>query len=895
MALARSRLRAPSDLWIITILSVRNTTLIGMTADPRPGETSQRRSLGGEGGRPELNRLGVAAMNEAYSSGAAPRRRPAYLALASRLVLASLAAGLPLVAHAAAPPTPGDAPEVVVTAQKRSQNLQSVPISVTALSGAAVQAEHIATFDDLSRIAPAVSFDSNASFGTTNISIRGVSSQAGSATVGLYIDDVSITTKNFFYEGAIEPVVSDLDRIEVLRGPQGTLYGDSSEGGTIRYLSKQPNLETYSAQITLDTSNTAHGGENYSGAFAVNLPVIKDAFALRISGGSERDSGWIDHYAQDIGPLDAVVGGGALLEKGVNATSVDTFHIIGKFEPGFGLTVTPSFFYQYEHANDTSAFYIDTPGLGLYDQDKEVPEPGADTLKLGSLNVHEDFGPVQLTSVTGLLERTAERQEDGTFFNSASFVSLLEGPPAVPLPTPLNGAPLQQALNVLSNLPSPVQLDTHYVQFTQELRLASPDAPGDHLHWVVGAYFAQQSIHNTDFQRIPGINTTFASLFGAPLEATAAEPTFNAGVPGTTLFPGDEDENDNRTYKETQYSGFGQIDYDFLPSWHLGVGGRYEVAAEHFISVETGFYQIGNLGYTGFPPGTPTTGPYTQSATATSFTPKVTLSHDIDRNETVYASAGEGFRLGGPTGPIVFGPNTVCASDFALINQTTQPTKFGSDSLWTYELGSKGRYFDNRFSLNGAAFYTDWRNVQQSIYLPDCGYYFTENVGDARIYGGELEAAFRITDNLTINANASAESATITSSINPVTVPVGSNLIDIPQETFDVALNYRWPITAALRLAAQINYDWTGRSNGSYQRFTNTVALGSLTNLNFNNPSYGVMNANIILSMKGYELSLYAKNLLNDQTIIQTPEINTVYEGYTVHPRVLGATLKAFF
>jgi outer membrane receptor protein involved in Fe transport len=843
-------------------------------------------------------------------TGGADRRR-LHMAMASGLALAWLGA-IPGAARAAdatvdAASAGSLVSEVVVTAQKREEKLQSVPISVTALSGAAVTAEHIQTFDDLSRLAPAVAFDSNATFGTTNISIRGVSSQAGSATVGLYIDDVSVTTKNFFYEGAIEPVVSDLDRIEVLRGPQGTLYGDSSEGGTIRYLSRQPDLQNYGGQITYGLSDTAHGGGNYSGDFAFNLPIIKDVFALRVSGSAERDSGWINHYSVDLGPDDLNVGGGQLLAKGVNSTDVETFHVIGKFEPpGLGLTVTPAFFFQRAHADDTSAFYIDTPGLGLYDQDKEVTEPGTDSLKLVSLNVHEDFGPVQLTFVTGFFERNVERQEDGTFFNSASFVSILEGvtgatpqnlaPLQAFLPTPLNGVSLDQAMNEISNLASPVKLKTDYVQFTQELRLSSPDNPGDHLHWVAGFYYAQQSIHNVDFQQIPGINSTFVGLFGVPMEATAAYPLLNAGLPGTILFPNDEDEFDNRTYKETQYSVFGQIDYDFLSSWHLGVGGRYEVADEHYISVETGYYQIGNLGFTGNPPGSPPAVPYTQAGSASSFTPKVSLSHDFSPNETVYASAGEGFRLGGPTGPIVFGPNTVCGPDFTLIDQTTQPTKFGPDSLWTYELGSKGSYFGNRLSVDGAAFYTDWRNVQQQIYLPDCGYYFTENVGNARIYGGEVEAVLKITDNLVASASANAESATITSSINPVTVPVGSNLIDIPRETFDVELAYRRALSDTTRLAALVNYSWIGPSNGSYQRFTNTVALGSLTNLNFNNPSYGVLNANITLSINThYELSLYAKNLLDDHTIIQSPEINTVYEGYTVHPREVGVTLKAFF
>ena len=411
---------------------------------------------------------------------------------------AVLAAGAPTTSAVAST----DAPVVVVTAQKREEDIQKVPISVTALSGAAIQAAKIATFDDLSRTAPAIAFDSNATFGTDDISIRGVSSSAGSATTGLYIDDVSITTKNFFYEGAIEPVVTDLDRIEVLRGPQGTLYGDSSEGGTIRYISKASSLSTDSGDVTLDTSYTDHGGENYSGNFAINVPIVRDVFAVRVSGSAESDSGWIDHFTQDIGPDDAVLGGGLRDRTGVNSEQTYTLHVIGTAEPIPGLTITPAFFYQREHANDSSAFYILTPGLGLYDQDKEVTEPNTDSMSLASLEVHYDFGPVQLTSVTGYLRRWADRQEDGTFFNSASFVSLLSGPPPVPLPTP--NVPLQQALNILSNLPSPVRLETHYIQFTQELRLASPSTAGERLHWVVGAYFAQQSIHNRDFQRIPG-------------------------------------------------------------------------------------------------------------------------------------------------------------------------------------------------------------------------------------------------------------------------------------------------------------------------------------------------------------------------------------------------------
>jgi outer membrane receptor protein involved in Fe transport len=791
-----------------------------------------------------------------------------------------------------APSASASVQEVVVTAQKRSQNLQAVPISITALSSSDVAAAHVSGFDDLSRVAPALSFDASASVGTTNVSIRGVSSQAGAATVGLYIDDVSVTTKNFFYEGAVEPILSDLDRIEVLRGPQGTLYGDSSEGGTIRFIAKAPNMSVYTGEATVETSNTAHGGENYSGVASVSIPLVPDVLAIRISGSSSSDSGWIDHYTQALAPDNSVLGGGVLDRKGVNSARAETLHVTAKWTPGYGLTITPAFYFQRQHQDDSSAFYVQVPGLGLYDQDKLVPEPATDSFTLGSLNIQKDLGFATLTSITGVFDRQAKRQEDGTFFNSSSFVALLDGPPAVPLPTP--NVPLGQALNILADLPSAVGLDTDYRQITQELRLSSIDNPGSRLHWVVGAYFAQQRVHNTDFQHIIGINRTFQSLFGAPMEATAIEDTFNAGVPGTTLFPQDQDESDDRTYREIQYSVYGQVDWDFLPKWHLSVGGREQWATEHYTSLETGFYQIGNLGFTGYPAGTPVS-PYTQQSTLTSFTPKVTLTYDFTSQQNVYASAGEGYRLGGPTGPIVYGPETVCAADFALINQTTQPIKFGSDSLWTYELGSKGRYLDGRLTLNGAVFYTDWHNIQQQIYLPDCGYYFTENVGDARIYGGELEGRLMIVDGLLLSAQLSAESATVTRSINPITVPVGSHLIDVPQATADINLAYDWRVNDKLSVRPFIGYEWTGRSNGSYQRFTNTVALGSLTNLNYNNPAYGVVNANVTLSYGPYDVSIYAKNLLNDQTIIQTPEINTVYEGYTVRPRTIGVSLKAHF
>jgi iron complex outermembrane receptor protein len=764
--------------------------------------------------------------------------------------------------------------EVIVTAQKRAEDLKTIPISVSAVGGDAVKVQRITSFDDLSRAVPNVAFNSGAMEGVTNISIRGVSSTAGSATVGEYIDDVSVTIPNLFYEGSVEPTLPDLARIEVLRGPQGTLYGDSSEGGTIRFISRTPNLNTASADLTADVSATDHGSGNYSGVADISFPVVPDKLGVRIAASGGYDSGWIDHFGQNLVDF-APVGGGALLNKGVNWDEYQTLHLVAEFEPTPDLTITPAFYYKHFHANDSDAFYIDTPGLGLYDQDKTTREPDTDDFGVASLEIKKDLGFADLTSVTGYFWRGHSRIEDGNFFNSVVFA--FDFLATIPLPNPVNPALTpQDALNIMSNLPSQVHLNSSTQQVTQEIRLSSKDN-GGLLKWVGGFYYANQRIHETDFQQIDNVNGSFLNLYGETLEQSPAEAAFNAGIPNTVLFPDNIDEFDNRYYYSAQYAAFGQVDWAFLPAWHLGVGGRYEYATERFDATEIGFYQIGNIS------------PYHQAQNASSFTPKFTLSHDFSQDETVYASAGEGFRLGGPTGPIVFGPGTVCSQDFAAINQTTQPTQFASDTLWTYEAGSKGLYFGGRLSVNAAAFYTDWHNIQQQIYLPICGYYFTANVGDARIYGGEVEAQWKVTSNLILEATGSGNSATITRTVNPVDVPVGSNLIDVPVGTFTVGAQYDRPLRDDWNASARIDYAYTGYSYGSYQK-VNPVGQ---PNLNYYNPAYGVLNASVMLRKGRYDVSLYAKNLLGDHTLIQTPEVNTVYEGYTVHPRVIGVTIDA--
>jgi outer membrane receptor protein involved in Fe transport len=759
--------------------------------------------------------------------------------------------------------------EIIVTAQKRSEDIRTVPISLSVLSGAALRDQKIGNFDDLSRAVPGVAFNAVAGEeGRTNIVIRGVSSVSGASTVGLYLDDVSIGVPNLYRDGAIEVRLPDIERVEVLRGPQGTLYGDSSEGGTIRFLTTPATADTLSATGTADISETKHGGTNYAGSGTINLPLVADKLSLHASVNYQNDSGWVDHYTQ----------AGVLDKKGVNSSNSLTAHVSATWTPDSTLTITPAFFYQRANNADNAAFY---PGVGLWQQDKEVAEPSHDTVALGSLSIKKTMDFADLTSVTGFFDRVASRQEDGTYFNSTAFAEFFLDT-VYPAYQPQNDS-------IIANLPSAVEIRTHYRQFSQELRLSSNDtsAGASWLKWVVGAYYSTQSVHNTDHQTIGGINSTFQSIYGIPLDQSLVQTAFGnpdygqpGGGPAIPLFPGDVDESDNRTYHQQQFAVFGQASIAFAKGWKLDLGGRYSAAHEDFVSVETGFYQIGNLGYQ--TAGQPASAPYTQDGTGHAFLPKATLYHDLTGSNSVYVSAAKGFRLGGPTGPITFGPTSVCAGDFANINQTTQPTQFKSDSLWTYEVGSKNEFFGRRVRINASGYLTNWNNIQQQIYLPTCGYYFTANIGNARIWGAEAEASFKLTPSLSLNATASGNDAKVIQSNNTIDVPVGRHLIDVPGFTATAGANYLHRVGQSNAVVALVNYAYTGHSYGSYLQ----------TDSNFYNPAYGVVNASIGLRFGANQITLYAKNLFDNRTIIQSPEINTVVEGYTVHPRTIGLTLK---
>jgi len=827
--------------------------------------------------------------------------------LAAQFFLSVLTIAAPLAGAAAASDAVAGGPgettgaqlqEIVVTAQKRSEDIKDIPFSVSAISGAQLAEHHVADYDDITRTVPGVGFQAGPGPGLDNIEIRGVSSTSGSATVGIYIDEISVTVSNSQYDGAVQPKLFDLDRVEVLRGPQGTLYGASSMGGTIRFITKQPDLNSFSASVSTDLSDTHHGGFNNDEYGILNIPVIDGVFALRIGVDLANESGYIDRYTPT--PTGAGPGGtilalgtndstGVLGERDVNDVRTQVFRVVGKYAAPDDWTITPAYMWQRTAASDTNIFY---PDIGLYDQDKRVAEPYADDLNLPSLTVTKSFGWADLTSVTSYFKRDFRRMTDGTLYNSNIFANdyVVGGlSEAVPPTPPATAQQIYATETVLGFLPSQAGYDARTEQFSQELRLSSKatSIAGIATTWTAGVYFADQRRRFLDDEYIPGVQATFQKIFGYGIYSpqSVVGPNYYSA---TSAYPAESFADDLIYYghiypNQKQIAPFGELGLEITPELKAAVGLRYVSAKSTELVESGGFYSY----------GLPATLSLNEKFSAT--TPKFSLEYALNPSSNLYTTIAKGFRLGGPTGPVpAYEPNGpppatagTCDTDYRTFGLTGAPTEYQSDSLWSYELGSKGRYLNNRLAINAAVYAINWSNIQQTINLPTCGFYFTTNVGDAKVYGSELEIQALVTPALTLALNAGSTHAYI-SSVNAEgagIVSPGEWVLNVPIYTITPSFDYDAPITDGMTAFVRADFPYTGRSRGYFD----SSGLPHVFQ-----PGYGILNMSVGITRDKLSVGLYAKNLLNWKNIIQYPSVNSVQEGYTVRPMTVGimATLQ---
>src|SRR6202167_4197164 len=382
--------------------------------------------------------------------------------------------------------------EVVVTASKRISTVQDTPISITAVSGEELQARGVSSLASLAQGTPGVSLKSEGP-SQTEIKMRGMTSSGGnSATVGFYLDDIPLAGPASAQNGhvVIDPDLYDLNRIEILRGPQGTLYGAGSMGGTVKLITNQPNLSQIESTAQSVLSGTEGGGFNHNDNLMINLPLIDETLALRVVGSENYTSGWIDRIVADPLPL---VGGNpvgtvrgdvqeAPIEKqypGSNAYQSYGTRVTLLWQPTQSLSVTPSYFHETSTQNGISAF-DSVPGTETHYQPFDIAEPLTDSLTAYSLNVNYSLPFFDVTSGPARCRRDSTQVEEA----SEAFNNPLEGityNSEYGLPNPGYYGPTG------SGPESGKEIDPT-TQFTEELRLTSKGNSA--LSWVGGLYYS---------------------------------------------------------------------------------------------------------------------------------------------------------------------------------------------------------------------------------------------------------------------------------------------------------------------------------------------------------------------------------------------------------------------
>ena len=781
--------------------------------------------------------------------------------------LTALAQAAATAASPAASAADGQIATVVITAQKRKEDIRDVPLSVSVMSGEQLQAQQIKTVEDLTRNVPNISFSSQGGPGLGTVEIRGVSSQAGAATVSVYLDDVSLTTRNLYSQGTGEPRFFDIKDIEVLRGPQGTLYGASSMGGTIRFIGNQPDLKNFSGSTTETASWTDGGGLNYEMQGILNIPLVKGQSALRIGVVRGHESGYVDQVDQNTLKT---------ISKGINKNDYTVVKAALKADIGADWSVTPALFVQQTNTADIDATYLATQGgtaLGRFQTSKTVREPGHDLLMVPSLTLTGDTSFGTFTGVWSGYNRRFNRIQDGTSINDPSFAVLTPGQ---------QGADLVAALDSLS---SAVQLHNKIDQQALELRMTSKDYDpkgGSALTWIGGLYLQDATTSVYDNEPVFGVNAAFAAAGVDPGDPAQLD----GGFPGD--FANDSSYYSVRHYHDRQASVFGELTFHVSPQLALTAGLR------HLYADQTFKREALPLFYDGAAPSTPGYGGQAPvKANWTANTPSLKLNWEPTKDMSIYANASKGFRLGGANRPV---PDTPLVeqnlSDLGL--PPGVPPSYAPDSLWSYELGSKMDLLDHRMTFNVSAFLLKWKNIQQDITLSDAGFDFETNVGKATSYGLEAELKARVTNSLTLQAALGYTHATFDADNlafgfydgdGKPNIRKGDLLAGVPKASVSVGADYHWAVNDSVNAFVRGNAQWTGKSHGSPLR----------GDADYNRAAYFVADASAGANWDKWEVTLFAKNLNNNHTTLQHPNVQNVHEAYYLRPRTIGVSANYEF
>ncbi len=813
-----------------------------------------------------------------------------------RILSSTVATVLALAAAAAAADTaPADKSagpqleEIVVTATRHEESLSKVAISVTALTQESIDLRGIKDIQDVARFTPGITVDNS---GTANIAIRGIASSGGAGTTGIYIDDTPIQMRAIaFNPDESLPKSFDIERIEVLRGPQGTLFGAGSEGGTVRYITTPPSLTKSSVYGRGEVSFTAGGDPSYEAGVAAGGPLIDGTLGARISVWTRKDGGWIDR----VDATDPSV----TLDKRANHTETSLVRLAAIWAPSDRWTITPSIYFQDRKTNDVSDFWplYSDPSSHHYVSANPTGRPTPDTFYLPALKFEGDFGAVKFISNTSYYHRKETTGYDGTMYNLGFYQSLFayngfnSNQPPIPAPTnfPLFLDNTGVHLGLAPTYRAPASIDNGQQNFVQEFRLQSTD-PNAKLVWTAGLFYSSNRQTYLEQLHDSGLNALLQAYYPtagipAPLDGNYVFDAFGANN-GSNPLPCNDPTTPNAPHcgqvvtgidpnasyflhtnaKDEQFAIYGEGSYAITDTLKAVFGGRYAKVKYSFDTVTGGAQLFGTDVWL--------SGSHSENV----FTPKLGLNYQHDPNDLYYFTYSKGFRPGGSNNPV---PQAACAGDFTNFGITSSPATYDSDTVQSFEVGSKNN-FDNRIRIASSVYYIKWHNIQQTVLPPICQISWIQNLGEAVAKGADVQAEFAVTDSFSAELSAGYTDARYTASSfvgsDHTVLPVAAQGDAIAGQggqpgspvTVSVGLEYKFQAFGHDSFVRG-DYEYQGKGKWNSPSQDGSVLGGGNTlqydDANYMLPATNFVTARLGVNLGDWQVAAFVDNLFDSHTI----------------------------
>lgn len=699
--------------------------------------------------------------------------------------------------------------EVFVTAQKREQSLQEVPVSITVFSEELIEKLNVSNFADFADSVPGVTY-ATTGVGNSQYFIRGIGQvgQGQSPTTGVYLDEVPLQTHSLRSSSQPDPQLFDVARMEVLRGPQGVLFGSSAMGGTLRIITNQPDPSQFQSKVDVGVATIKDGSESWDAKAMVNVPLVNEVLALRLVGITGHQGGWVDDLRPVTANLTENLNNPNAIEEDANSADYSTARAALRYSPTDTLSITPSIFYQ-DTQSDTDRAHSD-PTLGLESRTKARYQDvwAKDRFVISNLLIEKKLaaaGGLSILSSSSYLDRDTDLFFDSTAFRHPQVAAIVGPTPAGQLYWSASAAASKTE------------------QFTQEIRAVSTsESP---LQYLFGLYY--KTLELAEYRNRPSLN-----LYGA----TAPLP-FGASVPPKL-------EEIFNIFEEDEYAAFGEISYWLTDHWQLSLGGRYfsydqtDSRRRYGVGGEAG----GNLTFA-----------FVEKADESDFTPRVAISYQPNKTLNLYTSFSSGFRTGGVNSPI---PDDVCTpAERAAAGLPDTPPPFKSDTTDNLEIGAKTSWLDGRARLDVAAYSIDWKDFQQSAQTT-CGpnpVMFTANAGEVSVDGAEVELSLQVTDGFRLDGGMSYTDAIYKEPFTTLGLPAGTSLLDVPEFTWNVRGEYAFPI----------GQSWDGSVMVSAHYVDDTIS-GFGEGEVVLRPSYTLVDLRFALERETLSLVLFADNVTDE-------------------------------